>query len=232
MPMRHSQKGNALWFILVGIVLLAALTMLLTRSGDTVSQSADAERLRIGASQLMRYAKGIENAVDQMKLRGISEGQISFQNTITTANYTNAACTTPDCKIFDPAGGGQEYRDPPGGVNDGSEWIFTGANNIGTTANPIGTTAIRTGNDLIALLPNVDQDLCVQINRELDVGTAGTLPQDGTAIATTAFTGSYANSLTIIDGASQELDGKAAGCFTATNPNPDVIYFYYVLMAR
>lgn len=232
MTMKCNQKGNALWFILVGIVLLAALTMLLTRSGDTVTQSADAERLRITASQIMRYAKGIETAIDQMKMRGISESQISFANAITATDYTNAACTTADCKVFDPAGGGQEYRAAPAGVNDGSDWIFTGANNVGTTTDPIGSTAARTGNDLILLLANVDQDLCVQINRELDVGTAGTLPQDGTAIATTAFTGTYANALTIIDGASQELDGKAAGCFTATAPNPDVIYFYYVVLAR
>lgn len=232
--MRHPQSGNALWFILIAIVLLGALTMLLSRSGDSVTQSGDVERMRILSSQMMRYAQGLQAAIDQMTMRGVSESDISFQNSVTTVNYTNAACTVSDCKLFDAGGGGQEYRAPPAGANDGSEWIFTGANNVGTAANAIGSTAAGTGNDLVMLLPNVKSDLCVQINREIGVGTAGTLPEDATGIDATPFTGTFAAALDIIDGdpAPFELDGKSAGCFTDTAPDPDVVYYYYVLLGR
>lgn len=231
-PSSFTQRGNALWFILIAIVLLGSLTVLITRSGSSVSQSGDVEQNRIKVSSLMRYAKGIEIAVDQMKARGVSENQISFKNTITATDYTNTNCTTPDCEIFSASGGGQTYSVTPN-MNDGSDWIFTGANNVGTTAGPIGTTAAGTGNDLIMLLPNVSADLCQQINRELDVGTPGTIPQD-IGITTTAFTGSYAASLSILEGdaALVELNNKTAGCFIDTGPNPDIVYFYFVLLAR
>jgi hypothetical protein len=96
-----------------------------------------------------------------MKLRGISESDISFENTVTAQDYSNALCDAHkdpnDCKIFATGGGGQNYLNPPSGsAAAGSEWIFTGANNVGTAAYPIGTTAAGTGNDLILLLPNAN----------------------------------------------------------------------------
>ena len=42
-----NESGNALWFILIAIALLAALTVVVTRSSDTVEQSGDVERQRI-----------------------------------------------------------------------------------------------------------------------------------------------------------------------------------------
>lgn len=231
---RSKERGNVLWLILVAVVLLGAITILLSRSGSSVDQSGDVEQMRIKASQMMRYAKSIEAAIQQMKLRGISENEISFENPTTAVDYTNANCSVGECKIFDVEGGGLTYRDPPSGANDGSEWIFTATNNVGTTADPVGTTAARSGNDLIMLMPEASTALCTQINRDIDVGTAGTLPVETTGIFTTEFTGIYVNNLNILDGDPTpfELDGETVGCFTDANPNPDVTYFYYVLLAR
>lgn len=231
---RSRQSGNALWFILLAVALMAALTMVLSRSGSSVDQSGDIEQIRIKAGQMMRYGKSIEAAIQNMILSGISENDISFENSTTATDYTNDNCTSTSCRLFHVGGAGLSYQAPPTGTNDGSEWIFTAANNVGTTANPIGTTVQKTGNDLIMLLPNAKEALCKQVNRELGVGTAGTIPDDAGGAVTTAFTGAYPDSLNIIDGDSTpfELDGHAAGCFTDTNANPDVVYFYYVLLAR
>jgi type II secretory pathway pseudopilin PulG len=237
---RHSERGNALWFILLAIVLLGALTMLLSRSGSSVDQNADVEQMRIKASQVMRYAKSIQSAVEQMKLNGVSENGISFQNSTTTTNYTNTSCDDdtdqnyPDCRVFDVGGAGLVYMPPPPGTNGGAEWIFTGENNVGTTAKPIGTTAAGSGNDLIMLLPGANNALCLQINRDLDVDSSGTIPGDASGAAVTPFTGSYPAALNILDGdpTAFELDGHEAGCFIDTAPNPDVTYFYFVLLAR
>jgi hypothetical protein len=231
---RHGERGNVLWFILIAIVLLGALTVLLNRSGTSVDQSGDVEQARVKSSQVLRYAKSVETAVQQMVLRGISESDISFESQKTTADYTNPNCTVNDCRVFETAGGGIPFLLPPSGVNDGSEWIFTGANNVGTAAKPVGTTAARTGNDLVMLLANANNALCLQLNRDMNVGTGGTLPEDSTGIATTIFTGTYDNVLSVIDGDPTpfELDGKTAGCFIDTNADPDVTYFYFVLLAR
>ncbi len=233
-----NESGNALWFILIAVVLLGALTLLLSRSGSSVTQSGDVEQARILAGQAMRYAKGLESAIQQMKMRGISESDLSFENDDTATDYTNAACTVDDCRVFVSGGGGQSYIKPPTGANDGSDWIFTGANNVGTAAYPVGTTAFGMGNDIVMLLPAANRDMCIQINKDFGIGTAGSIPVDETGIALAAFTGSFAASLTVIDGdaAPFELDGHTAGCFADGLGTPaltdDIIYFYYVLLAR
>ncbi len=232
---KTNERGNVLWIIMIAIGLLAALTITLTRSGSSVDQSGDIEQQRIRASQVLRYAKGIETAVQKMKLNGISENDISFANPITSTDYTNANCTSVNCLVFDAAGGGQSYLRPPGGTNDGSDWIFTGANNVGTTAKPVGTTAAVTGNDLVMMLANASSGMCDQINRDLGVGTAGTLPTDGSGIATTAFTGAFASGTPLVidgDPSPYELDGQPAGCFSDTSVDPAVTYFYYVILPR
>lgn len=234
MKRTNTESGNVIWIILVAIVLLGVLTAILSRSGSSVDQSGDFEKLRVRATQIMRYTKSIESAIQQMQTRGVSESDISFENPTTTTDYTNANCSVDDCKIFS-TGGGLTYQDPPAGANDGSEWIFTAANNVGTTAGPAGTTAASTGNDIIMLMPNASTELCQQINRDLAVGTAGTIPVETTGIATTAFTGTYVGGgPTILDGdpAPFELDRQPAGCFTDAAPNPDVTYFYAVILAR
>ncbi|MCB1651254.1 MAG: hypothetical protein KDI46_04300 [Alphaproteobacteria bacterium] len=228
-----SQSGNVLWFILIAVVLLGALTMVLSRGGSNIDQTGDVEQSRILASQILRYAKGVETAIEKMKLQGVSENDISFENSTTTTDYTNANCTDTACRLFDVGGAGLEYKNFSS-ANDGSDWIFTGANNVGTAAGPVGTTASSSGNDLIMLLPNAKTALCKQINRDLGVGTAGTLPTETTGIVTIAFAGSYAGGApTILDGDPTpfELDKQPAGCFIDASDS-NKVYFYYVVLAR
>lgn len=229
------QSGNALWFILVAIVLLGALTMFLTRSGNSVTQSGDIEQLRVTASQILRYAKGLETAIDQMKMRGVSESDISFEHG-TPATYVNSKCANSDCMVFG-TGGGQSYKPAPVAATP-IDWVFTGANNVGNTTRPVGTTAAGTGNDLLMMVEGISEPLCIQINRDLKVGTPGILPAND-APDLTPFDGSYDDtSLTLIEGESPgyALNGVRGGCFKTPSSNPgvdpDKIYFYYVLLAR
>lgn len=234
------EKGNALWFILVAIVLLGLLTAVLSRGGSSVDQSGDVEQYRIKGGQIMRYVKGMETAIQQMKLQGISENDISFENAITATDYTNANCDDasdanfPSCLIFDTGGAGLVYRAPPAGTNDGSEWIFTGANNVGTASGPVGTTAAAFGNDLLILLPNINVPLCMQINRDLDVDNPSSSPPvDTTGIDTTEFTGGFPGGGPIIldgDPTPFELDRQSSGCFL--DQNTGIYYFYSVLLER
>jgi hypothetical protein len=228
---RASERGNVLWFILVGIILVGSLTLILSRGGSSVDQSGDVEQLRIKAGQVLRYAQSLEAAVQNMKMQGVSENDISFQYG-SPAVYTNANCTSTACRLFDVGGAGLSYRSPPAGTNDGSAWIFTAANNVGTSANPIGRHGAGSGNDLIMLMPNANTALCGRINRELGVSADGSIPVDTTGIATTAFDGSYPNSLTELDGDPTpfDLNGISAGCFT--DDSASITYFYYVLLSR
>jgi hypothetical protein len=233
MTSRASERGNVLWMILIGVALLAAITMVLSRGGSSTDQTGDVENLRVRASQILRHARGIESAIQTMKLNGVSENDISFENSTTSTDYTNANCTSDDCRLFHVGGAGLIYKNFPS-ANNGDDWIFTSANNVGTTAGPIGETSAVRGNDIVMLLPNARESLCIQINRDLGVGTVGTLPVDTSGIATKAFTGSFpGGGPTILDGdpAPFELDNQNAGCFEDGNDG-NRVYFYYTVLAR
>lgn len=231
---KQNQRGNVLWFILIAVVFVGLLTMVLTRSSSNVEQTGDREQNRIKSGQVLRYAKSIEAAVQDMRIKLISESDISFENDGTEIDYYNPNCEINDCRVFDVGGAGLVYRDPPPGLNDGSEWIFTGANNVGSEDNPVGTTSSRSGNDLIMLMPNANKDFCIELNRQLNIESSDDIPSDEGGIETTEFTGTYASALNIIDGDPSpfELDNQNAGCFIDQTADPDVIYFYYVLLAR
>ena len=210
-----SEQGNVLWFILIGVVLLGLLTMVLSRSGSTVDQSGDIEQQRVKASQILRYSKSIEAAVQEMRLRGVSENDISFENAITAVDYTNANCTTTDCRLFESGGAGLTYTNPPPSTNDGSEWIFNATNNVADLE--------TTRPELLMILPNVRSSLCAQINRMLGSTYGGTESD----VDFTAFTGTYTATETI-----DLADNQEAGCIDYDNAGTTEPFFYQVLIKR
>lgn len=236
----QSQRGNALWFILIAIVLLGGLTIMLSRSGSSTQQTGNVEQNRIKASQLMRYAKGIENAIEQMKLQGISENEISFENPTSTADYTNPICDDatdphfPACRVFGTGGAGLTYQEfPIAGDIDGltDSTAFPGAvvvTGIGYDAD--GTAA---GDVDLLLVAAVSEDLCNQINRDLG-GTVDAA--DMTAAIDDwdqPFQGTFAAANFIIGGSNADeapgLEGRAAGCII---DDAGGFIFYQVLLAR
>jgi len=224
----NKESGNALWFILLAVALMAALTAIVSRSSDTAEQSGNFERFRIQASDMMRYSANIVQAIDNMRMRGVGESQVSFENYSTSADYTNAnAAGCADCLVFGSAGGGGSYRIPPedwldtsftGDTNYG-EWEFSGTNNI---------PDIRSANpELIMYMGYLKDGLCAQINIMLNI--AGGVPVDADGFDATAFQGAFAASDTI-DG----MDGIEVGCFEdgggGSSDRGNV--FYQVLVKR
>lgn len=217
-----NNAGNALWFVLLAIALLAALTVTISRSSDTTDQGNDFERRRVQVSDILRYSSNIATITEQMRIRGLSENDISFQNGTTAANYTNANCGDTGCLVFNAEGGGATYKNFPASINNG-DWIFSGANDISS----VGTTAP----DLIMILPEVDQSICSHINTEM--GIAG-IPQDALkADIGNIYTGGFSNPGETISAA----PGKRTACFQGFQDEngTDIsakFYFYQVLIAR
>lgn len=223
---RKYEHGNALWFILVAIVLLGALTVLVTRSSSDVDQSGDFERKQIMASQLLRYAKGIEEAVRSMQSRGVSERDISFDNTV-VAGYAHTPAAPDDHQIFGN-GGGQTYQVPSTewldrnqSANAGyRQWLFTGK--LGVADNSSSTAPRDTS--LVMILPYVSREMCIALNRMMrhDGFTGDTPLEDNTSILADIvgldkFNGEATDYVLVtrIDGggtAANYLSGKHAGC--------------------
>lgn len=224
----NDESGNALWFILLAVALLAALTVTITRSSDSTEQTGDIERLRIEGSEIMRYAASIQQAVERMRLRGLSENEISFENGV-IAGYANARCGNDACKVFDVAGGGITFTSASSNIS-AQPWLFTGADSIaGAGEDGTGETSSE-DNELLIILPEISQGLCQRINTEL--GIAG-IPQDtDNADVSTKYTGTFPNGRVI-----ENMAGKKTGCFEGDLDDGDndisgAYYFYHTLIQR
>lgn len=217
---RKRESGNVLWLILITLVLIGLLTVTLSRSGSKVEQTGDVERNRILVSQMLRFTKGIETAITNMKLQGIGERQVSFYRNLNNdsndasdpdaGEFYNNNCTDNSCLVFHVEGGGISYQEPPAATGSSSDWLFVGTNDV----EGIGSANA----DLVIMLPGISQTLCDQINREMDVTYANDITVD-----TTEFDGSFANTQ-VIEGAPR----KTAGCL-GNNGTP---FFYQVLIPR
>lgn len=226
------ERGNILIFLLIAIILLGGLTALLTRSGGSTNETGDFERQNISAGNLIRYASGIEQAVRKIQQFGCSENQISFDQAV-VAGYSHLNSPADNsCHVFETAGGGQVYTPPNTDILDAAasalphygQWLFSGANEI----QGLGTTAgASTSAELTIILPFIEEEICEQINRTLDIGT--TIPQDsGNMDIALQYAGAF-NYQQTISGAA--IDGKKSFCIQGNldDAGTDISAYYFFI---
>lgn len=227
MKTSHTQQGSILFFILIGVALFAALSYVISQqSSGNIALSQ--ERIRLQASDVMDMGKKMADAVARLRINGIADTTISFEND-TVSGYTNAACTTDSCKVFSFDGGGLNWISSTTDINGGVDWGISGAialENMGTSAG-----------DLIAFLPGLSIDTCNRINIMLDIYATGGTPSTIASVAAGKFTGTYGSSA-LND---SQIKGKSAGCFYLTSgtgtaltgaPLTNTYVYYQVLDSR
>lgn len=239
------QSGNILFLILIAVVLLGALIFAVTLSTRQGGEDVNREVVSIAASRLAQHSVDLEQATLRVKLsRRMADGQISFENPA-IGGYENPFCTTDECRVFSPVGGQASYITPDpswlqlsNAVQDTyGEWIFTGDACIPGIGNG-HETACETDADhseLIAIVPWVIRDVCVEVNQKLGIAPAGNAPPQLTGDAWNAdprFVGTFATGHAIID-AGGALYGRYEGCFEGAGRPPAGTYHYFrVLVAR
>jgi hypothetical protein len=221
---RHHERGNVFLFIMLGIVLFAALTFTVSKSfqNQTTTSNLSKKEAMLAASDIMSYAQSVERGVNRVRRKSTSESDISFS--YESGSTFEHGTPQPDRNnVFKTAGGGATWKTPQAGSNDGSPWFFTGETciqDLGTG----GATCNTSGNDeeLLIVLPNVDTVVCDAINERLGIGVTPT--DSGGNYDTTPFTGTFGNGTKIV------LAGGpyAAACYT-DGTNNDVSY---VLLER
>lgn len=236
------ESGNVIWFIMLAIALTAALTMTLSRSSDTGGQTGDIERARVQASEIMRYAGGIEQAVERAILRGTSENAISFENSF-VSGYANGRCPDTDqsnpCFIFG-RGGGQAYMKPRPEWLDGAqgaqplfaEWYFTGhvcVQDMGTGGAGCASDGSNRNEELVMVLPWIKEDICRQINALLKIPGAIPVESGGAwPAAGTKYQGVFADGEIL-------NQPRMAGCFAGSGsdmPPANSYSYFHVLIDR
>ncbi len=244
------KRGNALFLVLLGVALFAALSYTITRSSDTMSGDISDHHAGLLADEILLYAKQLERSVQMILANGYSEQDISFKHDDLAAAYDHGGPT--GAEVFNISGGGMRYKPFPQASSEG--WLFTGSNyipNIGGL-NEFGSisscsdSAIDTVRclDLIAILQNIPLNLCLAINKKVGVANIDdgqSPPQDDKKSSFTPFPGQFGagsiRNLADTNAAGFHLSGKKTGCFEGDEDDDGTdisgqYYFYHVLLAR
>lgn len=235
---RHGERGSVLIYIFIAIVVFAALSFAVSRGNREGVATVDRERADLAATQILDYTGMVRRAVQVMKVNGIKDTALCFDHSGWGFNdYDHAACATPANQVFNPAGGGASFQKPGEGVldrahqtrADWNRWHFTGANRV----TGVGQDCTTNGdcNELLLVLPYVQQAVCAAINRRLQINDGSAIPEDDPDFDTaTPFAGAF-NAGQALNVAA--LNGKRSGCFQAnTSPADGSFVFYAVLSAH
>jgi type II secretory pathway pseudopilin PulG len=240
---QSTQNGNALIFILIAIALLGLLTVSLSKSSGDSNDTGSFEQNQIAASEILTYAKGIENAVQSLLARGCSENEISFQNAV-VAGYSNTSSPTDNsCHIFEPEGTGITYNlikevwlnSTYSAQPYYNQWQFEANHCVIGVASDSTNCVSDSSKELILSLIFLKKDLCMLINKSLGVTNPGNQPPIDATTPSNDFTGIFGpagNGIMGDDAA--ELIAKKSGCYQddAVGFSGNAYIFYHVLIAR
>lgn len=201
-----AQAGNALFLILIAVALFAALSYAVTTSSRG-SGSIEKEQSVIYAAQITEFGATLRSAITRTVLSGTDLSDLRFAHADLHADYGTPG-TDPGNEVFHPSGGGVSYRDAPAGSQTAGEaWLFNGSNAVVDIGCNWSGIECR---DLIAILPNITKDICLQINRQLGVqNPSGDPPLEPGAYGTTKFKGTFLsqNRIDVLTG------GEPFACF-------------------
>ncbi|MGB4057587.1 MAG: hypothetical protein WBK77_05845 [Alphaproteobacteria bacterium] len=239
------EKGSVLFIILIAVVLFAALAFAVNqmlRSGDP--NTIGIEKSRLAADEILSYGRSMRQAMQNMKIsNGCADLDLSVENT-TIAGYTHAPVATDPCKLFHSTGGGIVYQVPVAEWLDVTispapalrgQWYFpanTCAPGTGTAAAGCHTDTVD-NEAIIAVLPYIKKQVCLQINQKLGITNPGGNPPPETLNAWPAAATKYIAAQA--DGESLDQSGRMAGCFegaAASTPLPGSYHFFEVLIPR
>lgn len=160
--MTHKSSGNILIYVLIAVVLFAALSFALTKQlgNGGMTGTLDTNKARLRAEEMINYATAIHATVEQMNtMSNVLPNEFNFVKQ-GEANYATPPQTA---KVFHPAGGGMnmfnatEEMYAPGSAKRG--WVAQTGTNVEWTKTP--------GSDVIYTFLDVNPAVCAAINERL-----------------------------------------------------------------
>lgn len=237
MTMRHSQRGNILFLILLAVVLFAALTYAVTSTMRGGGKDASKETLGTEVSKIENFGLQVRIALGRMNAGGYQPWQIDFSKANFSTATGNATCTTSACKLHDPGGGGiAGYVIPQNMWGDASvcSSVSTWVGRYYFRNASVKGIGIDDKTDLLLVYPGVSKSLCTAINDKHGVTNPAGDPPYAVAASPITYTGTF----------TQEIDVNAA--VSLGNQEPSIAnkqmfcslvtagcyYVYYVLLER
>ncbi|MCC7305323.1 MAG: hypothetical protein IT558_03580 [Alphaproteobacteria bacterium] len=230
--MKNPQSGNVLFYILIAVALLAALSYAVSQSGRGSIGQVTEEKAKILGTEIIEYGNAIANATAQLRLRGVKDSSLCYDDAHWGgANYNHAGCADDAAKIFHTAGGGVTWKNAPAEAMNSAAtpdnlWHIYGDNEIKEVGTTCGADSCA---DLILVVDELNKTVCMKINKLLSVTEDNVDPPTDSGMGTTRYIGVYGYAQTIGDEGST-LVGKSAACFENTGTGEYT--FYKVLVAR
>jgi hypothetical protein len=217
------QSGNALFLVLLGVILFAALIFVFSRGMDTGATRMTSAEARTMASDAINYAQAMERVINRMIQNGISEEDISFENNI-VSGYAHTPAAGDAAQVFNTAtGGGMDFATPMADqTRSPSVWLVTGG--VVVTGQEDDSNS-----ELLLTLP-VTYDICIEMNKQLNTGID--ITDDQGTVTGAKFTGTYTDSaLVFITPGAGQASGCVKGLIDDGGQSGDYT-FYTVLIAR
>jgi hypothetical protein len=201
---KDTERGNALFLILIAVVLFAALSFAITQSNRSTGSSAGEETNTVSGSNVTQYGSAIRTGLTRLLVRGITLEDVLFD----IPGSTDYDTVHPTRQVFHPRGGAVVFQEPDSNlVEAGGKWVFFFA-----AVRDMATTAP----DAVAVLTNVKRGVCQQINRNIFGST--TIPTLPTAITASALDAATYDDSAVI-GNSFDLNSTGTnrpyGCFVS-----------------
>lgn len=209
---KKSEKGNALFLILIAVALFAALSYAITQSGRG-GGGVDREQALIAASQITQYAAGLRTTVTRMIITGTSAASLDFDPSDNQGGSPTDTVDSDD--VFMNDGGGAIQQDPPSTAGTSTSYDYlqpTSATN-GHYIEGVGSDAA----DTIVIAEGLSGTVCQEINRGLGLTPE---PADETAAVDPDTAGAKAGTTTF-----DSNDGEAFAC--VDNTGADTVFIYY-----
>lgn len=181
----RSQSGSAIFIVLVGIALFAALSFVVAQSlrvSGNQSTNADQEKLELQMTELSQFFEAVRVKVNTMiQVDGVYDLTLSFKNDVykngmgvDLCQNDNASCTEKSCMVFSP-------ENPHGIVPAKFDRLASPAD-LNAKAEPangaitVAQLAIEevgsSAQDLVLILHGVSPALCAHYNEKLGISIA------------------------------------------------------------
>ena len=249
--MRGHQSGTAIIYILIAVVLFAALGYVFSLGARSSAETIMEEEAQVMAQDLMSYAARLDRGVQRVFSRRCSENQISFERPPfdgSDTDYVNPDAPADfSCHVFHPQGGNiseptitRRAFDETLSYSHAGRFVYSGHTCVSGMGNgDSGCSGDSAPNEeLMILAAGVKREVCLAINQRLQIeNPAGEPPETAGNIFSSAaenrdFKGIFDDG-GLINIAGQE--GPSSACILQSSGAhaPSGTYsFYHVLLAR
>lgn len=226
---KHQSRthGNVVIYLLIAVVLFAALTALVTRSGDSdrLTNNLDNDRAGLRAQELINYATAAAQAVEQMRMADPNMDPANIDFILPSdANFNTGTDAQKRLRIYHQLGGGlNAFTNKPEYFEAGQTqtgWIFQKGTNVQWTPS--------TETDLILSFENIDPAICAAINLKLYRETTS-VPSTSINIEEQLKNGGTDNDLTLAICGTTACKERLNYCVQTSTGR---YAFYNVIMAR